>query len=84
MAPTGNSITLPWGVNTYTSSVSSSILRLDMNSAGSDVSDCQSTMRDSQAISCDESSLYSQWAATPCSARSCIALVRICTSSVLP
>ena len=56
-----------------------------MNSAGSDVSCCQSTMRDSQAISSDgDASLYSQWAATPCSARSCIARVRICTSRVLP
>ena len=51
MAPTGSSTTLPLGVNTYTSSWSRSSFRLDMNSEGSEVSDCHSTMRLSQAIS---------------------------------
>ena len=58
-----------------------------MNSSGSDVSDCQSMMRFSQATSAVGRavwSLYCQWAATPCSARACISQVRICTSSGLP
>ena len=78
-------MTSPFGVKTKTSSWSRSIFSVSMNSAGSEVSDCQSTMRCSQATSSlGECSLYPQWAAMPNSARWCISRVRICTSSGLP
>ncbi len=49
VAPAGSVTTLPFGLKTKTSSSSRSIFRFFMNSPGSEVSSCQSTIRDNQA-----------------------------------
>ena len=60
-----------------------------MNSRGSAISCCHSSMRPSHARSARSPdsplpSLYRQCAAMPYSAVRCIALVRICTSTLRP
>jgi hypothetical protein len=86
VAPDGQGDDPPLGVKTKTSSCSRSIFRLAMNSSGSEVSCCQSTMRLSQARSSSGRGrpCSSSGRPRPNSARACISRVRICTSSGLP